>query len=818
MQLLAGFFQHPDPSESINSRFEDFIDWARPFGNAGFNSYHSEEYHHSAPYYEWSSKVLGPSDNTARSWLLKQEYLNQGRKAFGRARKGAPPKIKNKHALIDSPPFLHFAKAYINVIAFYRNLKSPARSLPIALAYIEKALRDLNGGVSHPKNINAKVLDRAVSAIANSALTAGKKYDTGKELEVIVGMLQDGYKSKTFGFQGKGFRLLRVPFTFASPIPAPPRKRTVSQNTEELKEAPPRLTSEHIAAVGMAYRSSIDMFGETSLATFFAAIAGLSLATVSMRRSDALVLGRDALYRSADSPGRCRIRITRPKTDMHQDLPIPAKLSSLAEELFQRLLMFTNEAHQALVFYEKNFSSSFDAIDELYIPQRLQNAFAKSFLTIEECYSVLGIRLTLTRGNVELPQRLKKKAEVLDFVEHPGDICDLEAPNRRRSQLMITIANLKQAAELRGMKVSFSENVDANQFIGQTTALRLMGLRKAPPFILAIFQEGKIAQKHVRSADLKQWLLEQFKSKVSFPHWPFIDKDCSVRVSSALLVWFQLDSDGIGAGENKGLWWLPSAVNSNVINRWLSGCSLSEGDPLLFVKTGIRLRDGTYPSLTLHDTRKYHHTEALLAGAHEVFIDELAGRKNGRQSDHYDLRSPHEILAQSIETFDPDIDFTVIGPVAEQAKKVKLADRKTFLYENAAPKHVTDIGGCSTDWSLEPCKQYGDCTRCDQQVWRKGDVKRLQEIHLRRNYTISMITKAETKMAALEDPPRPLLMHYRQFADDLVRYNAILAVEADEQVEVGTIVTFAAPSGVMNSSDLAIHLRSENFLRSRQGD
>jgi len=818
MQRLADFFPYPDTSENTASRFQKFTDWARPFGSAGLNSYHSEEYLHSVPYYEWSGKVLGPSDKTARSWLLKQEYLDQGRKVFGRAKKGTVPKIKNEQALINSAPFLDFAKAYINAIAHYRTLRSPARSLPIALAYIEKALRDLNGGASHPKDINAKVLDRAVAAIANSPLTAGKKYDTGKELEVIAGMLQDGYKSKTFRFQGKGFRLLQFPFTFSSPIPAPRRKRTVAQNTEELKEAPPRLTSEHIAAVGMAYRRSIDTFGETSLATFFAAIAGLSLTTVSMRRSDALALGRDALYRSADSPGRCRIRITRPKTDMHQDLPIPAKLSSLAEELFQRVLMFTNEANEALAFYEKNFSSSFDAIDEIYIPQRLQNAFAKPFLTIKECCSVLGIRPTLVRGNFELPQRLKEKIEVLDFVEHPGDICDLEAPNRRRGQLMVTIATIKQAAELQGVKLSFSKNVDENLFIGQGTALRLMGLRKAPLFILSLFKEGKVARKHIRNADLKRWLLKQFKSKVSFSHWPFIDKDRSIRVSSALLVWFQLDSDGVGAGENKGLWWLPSAVNSNVINRWLSGCSLSAGDPLLFVKTGIRLRDGTYPSLTLHDTRKYHHTEALLAGAHEVFIDELAGRKSGRQSDHYDLRSPHEILAQSIETFDPDIDFTVIGPVAEQAQKIKFTDRKTFLYENAAPKHITDIGGCSTDWSLEPCKQYGDCTRCDQQVWRKGDMKRLQEIHLRRNYTISMITKAETKIAALQNPPRHLLMHYRQFTDDLVRYNAILAVEADEEVEVGTIVTFAAPSGVMNSSDLASHLRSENFSRSRQGE
>lgn len=74
-----------------------------------------------------------------------------------------------------------------------------------------------------------------------------------------------------------------------------------------------------------------------------------------------------------------------------------------------------------------------------------------------------------------------------------------------------------------------------------------------------------------------------------------------------------------------------------------------------FFNLNIRLSDGSYPSITLHKTRKYHQTEALLAGANEKFIDELAGRKNGKQSEHYDLRTPHEIISQSIETFDPDI-------------------------------------------------------------------------------------------------------------------------------------------------------------------
>ena len=173
------------------------------------------------------------------------------------------------------------------------------------------------------------------------------------------------------------------------------------------------------------------------------------------------------------------------------------------------------------------------------------------------------------------------------------------------------------------------------------------------------------------------------------------------------------------------------------------------------------------------------------------------------------MRTPHEILANSIETFDHEAHFAVIGPAWTHAAKLPLVDREAFLYKNAAPKHVTEIGGCATDWSLDPCKQYGDCMRCDQHLWRKGDALRLANITARRVHALDMLTVAEQKIAQYDTPPRSLLLQYQQFKDDLARSEAILKIEADDSVELGTMVTFDAAPNVMSAHELTIQLATE---------
>ncbi|MFX8051637.1 hypothetical protein ABTK77_20100, partial [Acinetobacter baumannii] len=76
-----------------------------------------------------------------------------GKGLFSRARAGKAPEIKNPLAVIKPGRFLCFAKAYLNVYCEIRSLKSAAKATQKALIFLEKALRDLNGGDNDPSNL-----------------------------------------------------------------------------------------------------------------------------------------------------------------------------------------------------------------------------------------------------------------------------------------------------------------------------------------------------------------------------------------------------------------------------------------------------------------------------------------------------------------------------------------------------------------------------------------------------------------------------------------------------------------------------------------
>jgi hypothetical protein len=800
----------PPAVPQVSQRFDHFIEWAIPFGLASINTIHAIKFDLNAPYFDWAESLLEHGDNMARSWFLKYEYLSRGRSVFKRTRKDSQPEILDPNGLIPSGRFLKFAKAYINVICFYRNLRSWPKSLMIALPFLEKALRDQTGGDNDPVNLKHTTFERAIRLLQESNYGSSKKYDTAKELEILANMLQNGHNSKTFRFAGKGFRILKKPFAFSAGIALASSSTLSARDSPDLDERPSgRVTSEMAAAVGLAYRKATSRYGKDDQRTFISAIAGLAFTTVSMRISDLLTLQRDAVYCDRDSNDRYRIRVGRPKIDVSQNLPISKKLGPLAYELFEVVYNYSKGAHEALSFYIEKFREKFDSINELFIPEDLHTVFSNEYLTISQTYQAL--RAKVPKGKLVFPKRLKK-IEPLFFIDTPDDIWSPGAQSYRLTTDFCTILEIETAAREANFLTTFPLNLSRQLFVNKVVASKYMkgyAIKKRSVIDL-IFKNSRRGNRYIRCKDLRAELLSQFKQRSGLIHWPYTSKDSNVMLDKALLVCFETDVGRTQLpGENKYMWWCPSVMTASNINRWISSTECSEA--ILFKALDVKLQDGEYPSITLHGTRKYHHTVALLAGAHEVFIDELAGRRNGRQSQHYDKRTAHEIVTQSIETFDPDIDFDVAGPIAARAEIIKLVDRKDFLYKNAVPKHVTDIGGCATDWSLDPCKQYGDCTRCDQQLWRKGDVLRLSNIHIRRNYAMEMIAMCEKKILSHQQIPRSIQLQLQQFKDDISRCDAILAIEIDPLISIGTIVTFdSAPKNMTISQRTSLLKKNNN--------
>ncbi len=817
MQSLQGarvrelaFFQCP-PCNGTRERIDEFISWASPSGTAGIDHIHVDAYVADAPYFEWSKAFFAHKDKTKRTYLWSWESLVLGAGPPLKTNERIDAESREGGRLIGASRFLRFAKSYLNVTAYYRNIRTRPAATLCAISFLEKSLRLLNNSDNDPANLNSRAFERAQILLIDSHFSDGQKYDTGRELEIMAGMLQHGYHSKSHRFAGKGFNILVQPFGFASRIAQRPRARHFQLNSTDLKHAPrERITSEKVAAVGLAYRKSLSMFGPLALPTFMAALAGLALTTVSMRVSDLLTLRRDAIYRESEESARLRIRLSRPKIGASQDLPLTKKLGDLASEMFGHLLANTEPAHKAFSFYIATFGPEFSAIDELYIPAEFRAVFSKSLISFSEVYAVMGLHPP-QNGASYLPQRLRKFRQY-SYIVVPGDIWHPHATSIYASTRFISIGEVESSCVLTSLRSDFPPALPRTLYVSVATAgtfIRGGNDNVVRRHLANLFRSGARPTKGIDPAELKAWMLDQFKRRSSFPHWPYVTKDKDTLLHQALFVHSATDIDPVPArGNAPSLWWMPTTVSAEFISRWISA-AYNKAPPLLFKSVDITLKDGRYPSVTLHDMRRYHHTTALLAGAHEVFVDELAGRTSGRQSDHYDLRSPHEILASSIDTFDPESQFGVVGPIADIARKLEPADRQAFLYKNAAPKHVTEIGGCATDWSLDPCKQYGDCMRCDQHLWRKGDSQRLSQIQIRQKYAEAMIGVAEVKLSQYDSPPRSLLLQHQQFKDDLARCSAILDVESNPHIALGDIVTFSAPGRVTSAHELTARLAAE---------
>ena len=788
----------------FEDRLQSFIEWGSPNGTAGINHIHTSNFELSTPYFEFSSEFVPHSHNSLRLWLHKYEHMD---KSF----RFKPNQTKvERNNFIASGNFLSFAKSYINVITYYRNVRSKPKSLGYALIILEKAMRDIHGTSDNLNVLNLLTFKRAENILLESEYCQSVIYDTGKELEYMAGMLQTGYQNRAFKYANKGLRVISFPFKFVSSISNRQRKKHLNSNEmiDITNNNTSRISNEELAAVGLAYSKSLKINGPMHMVTYLAAICGLSFITLSMRLSEVLILKRDAVYLDEDTQ-RLRMRVFRPKINDAQNLPIPHKLESLAQEIFQCILNYSLPAHDAFSFYIGKFPTDFSLVNELFIPDQYKPYFEKEFLTINELYSILELE---TPKLPYLPKRFSNLA-TYKFCEIEDDLYNprTEIVNPKiRSVDYISTVKLKELSKLYNFKFYFPTNIGDKKFLKCKDVMShiLVGDSNKRSIRKVIYQNSTTPLLHIKSKDLAEHLLNEFK-KNSFPHWPYNSKDKVTKLNEALLVNFQNTNNvHIKMKDRAYEWWRPIPLTGNTINLWLS--QYAKGPAHLFRILDIKLSNGAYPSVTMHKARKYHQTEALLAGAHEVFIDELAGRKTGRQSEHYDLRTPHEIITQSIETFDPSLDFEVIGPITKEIPiHYNQAERRVFLYENAAPKHMTEVGGCRSDWSIDPCEMFGDCMRCDKSVWQKGDLKRLGIIREMRDYSLKMIEVANKKIAQ-GNSKTSILKHLQQFKDTLNRCKEILSIECDSTIKIGTIVTFSAAQSSFSNSQLINKLKAEN--------
>lgn len=790
---------------SIEGRFDEFIGWAEPGGSGGFLT-HRERYDRKDPYFAYGKNYLPHSHATCRSWFRRQEYLKEtaSSEMFTKARGDDEPEIRNPDSLIRPGRFLSFAKAYVNVYCEIRGIRSAPSATIRALIFLEKALRDLNGGNNDPSKLNHQAFSRAAHEAQTFEMSTSVAFDVGKALEHLSILLQAGGRFKGDKRQTvfPGFKLLSQTFSFRSAIKSPAKFGKKVETDDDTADHE-HLSSEDVAAIGLAYRRAEQLYGHDGAPTFFGALMSLSLTTASMRASELQALREDALYLAAD---RYRLRIPRPKIGVEQDVPVSKRLGPLAAEIFNVVKSHSAGARAAFKFYLKQSPESLAGVHTLYIPTHVKSLFKNEYLTKDQVHDIINPDVAARRAFPQCVSSLDR----FWFVENPGDVYR----NLGRDSVVVCIQEIIEACRWFDVRVEIPLNAQPSQYVQLSVANTFIKGRQLSQAAVAIrklysSRKAKKCEGHISSAALEDYLLCQFKMS-ALPHWPYTSKDQSVRLDCALAVHFEAGANSnVAPGLQRQQWWLPRLLSIQTLNAWVSGSSARA--PLLFKTTDVKKEDGTFPSVSVQRSRRYHHTAALLAGANPLFANELAGRQSGWQGEAYDYRTPRQIVRQSIDTYDPDQGSEVIGPIADQAPSPKrVVERRVFLAENASPKHVTEIGGCRTDWAVDPCDFHGDCIRCGKQVWRKGDTARIPRI-------MEMRSEAERAMkvgsAKLQSNPRmkAIEKQVRQQIETLDRCDFIIRIEADQSIEVGTLVTFANAPTAMSSTELLSRLRKFNL-------
>lgn len=782
-------------ANDCKARFDDFIAWGEPGGVGGFDQAHGKLYDRRDSFFTLSTVLLPHSHKNVRFWLVRQEYLQKASKGglFTKSRGGAMPEIKIPQAMIAPGRFLSFAKAYLNVYCEIRRLRSFPKPSLKALIFLEKALRNLNSGDNDPSNLSHQAFHQAALAIQRSRMAPGPRFDAGKALEHLALFVQAGgrFKGDKIHASFPGFMLINTSFHFRSPIKSPPKfgKKRI---TEDQSIDSGHLTSEDVAAIGLAYRRAESSFGRESVPTFFASLTGLTLTTASMRAAELQSLREDALY---EKDGRPRLRIPRPKIGIEQDVPISKKLEPLAKEVFNIVRNHSAEARAAFSFYIAQSPHSIEGIHTLFIPSSVKPLLEPAYLTKEQAHAIIDPTVAKTN----FPQRFFGFPLTL-FVETPGDVYGALGASR--------VAKIRDVIRVcRGLpvRIVIPDDAHRDQYVPMKTAQKIIGVNgqsKAATLALrTLFScpRAKKCSSYLSRDDVVAYLLDEFK-RSGFPHWPYTSKDRSVRLDAALAVHFASSTNPhVQPGIQQKEWWLPQLLSIQTLNAWISGSSQSS--PILFALTNVRLANGKFPSISVQRCRRYHHTAALLAGANPLFANELAGRQSGWQGEAYDYRTPREIVLGSIDTYDPDQGSDVIGPIADQAPPThRIVERRAFFARNAAPKHVTEIGGCISDWSLNPCDQHGDCIRCNQHVWRKGDKVRMARV-------LEMLDEAKHVVAIGKAKLRKnqrltsIRKQVRQKQEVITRCEWIVRIEADDAIQVGTIVTFPAAPTAMSGTE-----------------
>ena len=192
---------------------------------------------------------------------------------------------------------------------------------------------------------------------------------------------------------------------------------------------------------------------------------------------------------------------------------------------------------------------------------------------------------------------------------------------------------------------------------------------------------------------------------------------------------------------------------------------------------------GNKVKATTHQFRHWLNTLALEGGLPEHVVARWSGRKRIADNAAYDHVSGFQMARQIREKLAAG---QAIGAVPNYVREIRdPVDRSEFINTLVTTAHLTDLGGCLHDMSMDPCNQHGACASCPEHVIRKGDpIQKSRARDLLRD-TRALVARAEAELAEGSYGANNWLMHHQRIASSLEK---ISAIHDNPDIPDGTVV------------------------------
>ena len=276
------------------------------------------------------------------------------------------------------------------------------------------------------------------------------------------------------------------------------------------------------------------------------------------------------------------------------------------------------------------------------------------------------------------------------------------------------------------------------------------------------------------------------------PHgFPIYDKTTKLSYSESLMVVRKNELHSVRATNPC----MCEAVSINRVNYHLGG-RVEHGGVSIFSRFGFFEPDGSNIKVTTHQFRHRLNTIAQESYMSQLDIAKWSGRKNIHQNSTYN-HVPSVQVSLQLRGAVKDGKVCGTGELSKHIANLPVS-RDAYSKLCIPSAHVTDIGYCKRDFTMQPCPHLAQCIMCEDLMCIKGIEE--HKACLRRNLEETRRLLREAESAESQGyAGATRWVEYQTLAKE--RMEALWGLLDDQNIPEGSVIHLAPPHKMALAND-----------------